>query len=237
MSDSKLLSSDLEDRIIQFLDPYSNLFAVWTAGLLASCEAPDQQLMLKIKDPNSTLQNRGEISFLIKISKKLSASEIKDLVIISWFLPEDVRKMIQLGVLEESKKRRFIEQIDLQIYLKDKIHCLLFLQQQSVTYDALFGRLGNIVRLIKLEVEAFPTNYSEKIFSRPFWRNTPWDIKNEYSGWSRHHKDAGSLRPNDGTYLKEESIDRLIQDDYEQKRKKFEKDLWSTTELIIGFII
>lgn len=239
MSQSQFLGSDLESRIIQFLRKPKryNVITTWTAELQASLLMPEITQYPYLSE-EERLQMRSGYNFMIKISKKLTPSQMKYLTILSWYLPEETRVLIQSGILEVSKVRRLEEQIDLTIYLKSKPYCLLLLQQQRISYTAFFGNLGQIIRLIQREVEVIPSKRkSEIIFSLPFWSPPSNRKVKKYTGWSRHHKDAGSLPPSGSHINREIQRDRLIQEDYEQKREKYERDIWSALELSIGFII
>lgn len=240
MSNKKYLGPDLESRIIQFLQPHVTLIEHWTAELLASFEAPEYPEFLSRKNPKKEFLTivTGKYDFLIKLSKSLSTSELKNLIILSWFFPEETRKIIFTGAMEVSKTRRFVEQVDLTIYMKSKIHCLLLLQQQKKTYTAFFGELGQVMKLIRTEVEAIHEDKDQSIvFSRPFWKRQNMEVPvKRYNGYSRHHKDAGSLPPSSSRITKEIARDRLIQEEYRLAREKFEFDIWSTTEFLIGFI-
>jgi hypothetical protein len=234
---SNLFSSvtDLDQRLIRFVHNNEQILEEWSVHLLELCRHP---VILNNIDTSQRSKNPemvGEYDFNIYFSH-LTMSEMKSLTIISHYLNKDLRKLIFIALENGRKKYQFVSHIDQMIYMKDKQLTLFYLiNAKNITPDALFGTLGNLIKRIKTEVENDYNNII-LIFSLPFWKVSSFGRIEKYTGWSKHVKDQGSLRPN-SEYLENIKDDYEYQRLYQLKRERFIKETSDLYQLTLGWIL
>lgn len=237
MSDPNLIGCDLESRIQLFLDKHQDLLTRWSAGLKSLLEAPDPFR----KTRGGTHQfvdsrSSGDYhDFKIQLCREVTIPQMKILILLSWFIDEEIGKILRLSVLEDSKRRRLLDHPDIPVLMESKVYALLFYQHRHKTYNSLFGELMMIIQAIQKEVESFPTKRIKgRVFSLPFWKLRTDDSPNDYTGWARHQRKTSAC---DQSSNRSKLIDQTREHNrrlelIEQNRKLMN----DTFQLIKGFI-
>ena len=238
MEKSQLIDSSLEYRIQLWLKPRRSSLDRWSALLLTSLEAPDlyrKTIRSSIKESGS--RNESDYyDFDIKICRKLSISQIKILILLSWFLQEEVRKTIFFGIDNIKKKKRLIEHPEVELLLESKVNSILYFQSLRKTFQALFGELGQMYQYIQKEADTHTKTITRsEVFSQPFWKLKPDDSPNDYSGWSRHQRKTTGC--DQQTKMRKSCISgTLEQNSIEERRAIEEENFLKTKQLIEGWL-
>lgn len=238
MEKSQLIDSSLEYRIQLWLKPRQSSLDRWSALLMTSLEAPDlfrKSIRYSIKESGS--RNESDYyDFDVKLCRKLSISQLKILITLSWFLEEEVRKLIFYGVENIKKRKRLLDHPEVELLMTQKSFSLLYYQHLGKTFQAFFGELGQIFQYIQEEADTDTNKISKsRVFSQPFWKLKPDDAPNEYSGWSRHQRKTSGC--DQQTKMRKSCISgTLEQNSIEERRLKEEKLFQDTKLLLEGWI-
>lgn len=231
-----LESDEVIRRLQIYFDKYNELFTTWAAKVLDLQNHPDTRLSGNLQ---SQLGDRrdGKYYWHLSIERGLSIHQIFCLIVLAWYTPEEVRKLIFFGIEEIIPHKNLLRHPSLSLLMKSKTIMILFLQQHQISADSLFGTLEKLIQRIRNEVEYRPNRLREKptIFSLPFWRKLEQEKVTRYTGYSKHFKDQGSPRP-DIEYLTNIIDDDAYQTDLFRKRQLFYKSGQDLYYFLLGGI-
>ena len=232
MEKSQLIDSSLEYRIQLWLRPRQSTLDRWSALLMTSLEAPDLYRKTKrysIKESGSRIGS-DYYDFEIKICRKLTIPQLKILITLSWFLEEEVRKLIFFGIYNIRKVKRLLDHPEVELLMSQKVYSLLYWQHQRKTFQAFFGEIGQIFQKIQMEADTHANNNNSRseVFSHPFWRLKPDDRPNDYSGWSRHQRKTSGC--DQQTKMRKSCISGTLEQNSIEERRLIEEKLFQDTK-------
>jgi len=216
-----LSTEEIKSRITKYIERNQEVLASWAALLQGALVHPYQPMIdLESPDEEKEQKDDGKFEFITKFSGSLTSNQMFLLVSLSWYLPEEIQKLIRFIVEENTTDQRVFNRPDIYICTENEAVTLMWLTSNNLTADAYFGGLGQLLEVIRSEVKGSQT-CSNRIFSLPFWKPSIRKRVQRYTGWRRHQNDHGAMRP-------ENYASRNHQDDWEwQERSRRRKEEFS----------
>jgi hypothetical protein len=229
--DNKLIDPEKLQNLID------NIFSSETMEIINSWSAEVQNLLVPrdIEYFYGSVQEgtRIESEFSIRLNKHLSNSEILNLLIISYYLPFETQFCLQEGIRNIEKQKQLHKNFSYRIISSGISYCYLYLLHSKQTTRSFNGQIRQMIKQIQNDVNSIKSFKKSRIF-QSFWF-TPESKVTKYTGYTRHYKDHGSLRP-DIYYLQNHRDDEFYQKELLKIIKERENCFNDTLSIFLGFI-
>lgn len=204
----------------------------WSAEVLGLCRPVPVENFYTY---SAEIDTRLESEFSINLNKRLLNTEILDLLIISYYLPPDGQFVLQEAIRNSERKKHLHKDIVYRLYSSGQTYSFLYLLNSTIQIRSFNGQIRRTLRKVLGDRNSIISYSESSIFQLPFWYTPTKDNVERFSGWVKHVKDHGTLRP-ESYFQDNHKDDKFWQEENFKKQQESYQRFEDTLSFILGFI-